>query len=178
MKSLSVMGVILIGLIIFGHTEVWGGLVEDRASLQGMEGLYILIDGQFESLIRKGITKEQLKTDVELQLRKAGIKVLTEQESVALPGTPYLSVTFQVSEGICKVSHTDSSLKFYAIGMLIQLHQEVRLDRNPKIKINGVTWKAATTSWFTAKEMKNGTREHLKNGIDLFANEYLAVNSK
>ncbi|MGZ3591238.1 MAG: hypothetical protein ACXU99_11340, partial [Thermodesulfobacteriota bacterium] len=96
---------------------------------------------------------------------------------VALPGTPYLSVTFQVSEeGICRVSLTHSSVSFYAIGILIQLHQEVRLDRNPDMKINGVTWKATTVAWVKAKEMKDRTREYMKNGINTFMNDYLVAN--
>ena len=34
---------------------------------------------------RAGLTKQQLQTDVELRLRQAGIRVLTEQEQLIVP---------------------------------------------------------------------------------------------
>jgi hypothetical protein len=175
---LGKLGAVLIGFAIFGNAEVWGAVEDDRASLKGLKGFYVFIDGQLDPLIREGLTKEQLKTDVELQLRKAGIKVLTEQESVALPGAPWLSITLSVSEGACGVSHSDSSLKFYAIGFLIQFYQEVRLDSNPKMKIKGITWKTVAIGWGEAKKIKNFIREGVKDGIDLFMNDYLTVNPK
>lgn len=181
MKSLSVkLGVILfiIGFAIIGYAKVWGAENYQRASLQGLKGIYVLIDGQFDDLIREGLTKDQLKTDVELQLRKARIKVLTEQEFETMPESPHLSITVSSSKGAIGVSGSYSKTTFYAIGLLIQLHQDVILIRNPKMKISGVTWKTILTGWHEAKDVKNSVRENLKDGIDIFMNDYLTANPK
>jgi hypothetical protein len=168
----------IIVLMIIGYAEVLGVEGNDHASFRGLKGIYILIDGRFDEVIKEGVTKDQLKTDVELQLRKAGIKVLTEQEFVALPGAPYLSITLLTSEGACGGAGPISSRRVYAICTLIRLNQNAMLERNPKIKTNVVTWGCNIIAWDEAKNIKRIIREGVKDGIDRFMNDYLAVNPK
>ncbi len=57
------------------------------------------------SLEKDGLTETQIRTDVEIRLRKAGIRVLTLEEVKELPRRPVLSVTLLASksEALTKV---------------------------------------------------------------------------
>ena len=45
---------------------------------------------------RVGLTTEHLRTDAELKLKKAGIKVQSEKESMRTPGSPQLHIMVKV----------------------------------------------------------------------------------
>ncbi len=51
-----------------------------RESLRGIPGVYVLIEHLNPDAESDGLTRTQLRTDVELKLRLAGIKVFTREE--------------------------------------------------------------------------------------------------
>ena len=54
------------------------------ASLCGLEGVGVVIEGLPGETTQAGLTENQLKTDIELKLRLAGIKVLNQDSSFAI----------------------------------------------------------------------------------------------
>ena len=113
---------------------------------------------------------QQLQTDVELRLRQNGIKVLSEEEKSLTLGMPSLYVRVSV------MINDKSQLVVYSISL--QLQQNVLLLRDPtKICPGASTWD--TGSFGTVGESKIGTmREDIKDKVDEFINDYLAVNPK
>ena len=77
-----------------------------------------------------------IRTDVELKLRLAGIKVVTKEESFKLAGSPYLYVNAQV-----RLSRQTHGLAHYAISC--ELHQVVTLTRDVSISTDASTWDAS-----------------------------------
>src|SRR5438128_12486274 len=92
------------GRVLVGLAVLWGiiGLsvsrsgAQDselsRATLRGLPGVEVIVANLKPEVERAGLTKEQLQTDVELQLRKAGIRVFTSEESRRVQGQPWLYV--------------------------------------------------------------------------------------
>lgn len=68
----------------------------DRATLRGLPGIMVAVEPLESAVERGGLTTRQLQTAVELQLRKAGIRVFTEEEGREIPGQPYLYVNVGV----------------------------------------------------------------------------------
>jgi len=171
MKSLSVKwGVILvIGLAIFGYTEVWGKSKLQRTTLRGLKGVYVLIEELNPDLEKDGLTGEQLLTDAELKLRKVGIEVLTEEEWLKTPDLPYLYVNINGD----KVKNT-----FYCISIHVSLIQEIRLERNSFIKASGSTWQTSSVGGCNESVVISTVRDGLGDIIDNFINDYLAENPK
>ena len=86
MRWAGAMLVTLLGLLV---TPSWAGDNEStRATLRGLPGMAVLIENLAPEVERAGFTRRQLQTDVELRLRQAGIRVLTEQERLTVVGQP------------------------------------------------------------------------------------------
>ena len=146
-------------------------------SLYGLEGVSVLVEHLGEESKSIGLTVDQLKTDIELKLRLAGIKVLSLEERIAAPGSPYLycNINLQILQDI-SLTITDVSL---------QLNQEMYLRRDSdKLKLMnlpnavGTTWKRGSIGSAGNNKIKNGIRESVKDYTDEFINDYLTANPK
>lgn len=61
-------------------------------SLRGLKGVLVLVEALKPEIEADGLRRDSIQTDVELKLRLAGIKVLTEEECLKEPGCPWLYV--------------------------------------------------------------------------------------
>ncbi len=117
------------------------------------------------------LTKNDLQTQVEIELRKAGIKVLSSYRG---PDDGF----FVVAVGAMKESK-DGPL--YAFDIQSVLMQRVALLRNRKIETTAVTWPYNQTSTFgtTPSLMVERTiKDIVARQVDEFINDYLAANPK
>jgi len=88
---------VLWGIIGLSGAGSWAGDSElDRATLRGLQGVDVIVENLTPEVERAGLTRQQLQTDVELRLRKAGIPLLTSAERVKVPGKPFLGVHVHV----------------------------------------------------------------------------------
>src|SRR6266516_1438415 len=90
---------VLIGLAVLGGLlglPALGSCADDgdfaRATLRGLQGVYVLIEDITPENERAGLTTQQLQTDVEGQLRHAGMPVLTKEQAFRVQGAPFLYV--------------------------------------------------------------------------------------
>ncbi len=65
---------------------------EERESLRGLPGVYVIIESIGKDAQADGLKEEAIRTAVELILRSSGIRVLTESEWLETPAAPYLYV--------------------------------------------------------------------------------------
>jgi len=143
-----------------------------RETLRGLRGVHVLIENmQPGAEERFGLTKEQLKTDIELRLRKAGVRVLTTKEMFATAGMPnlYLNLNaFAYSPGVCA---------FCAYKIKLALIEKVTLARG--FKAQGSIWNTNALEINLKKEdIRQKVRDKVGELIDEFINDYLAANQK
>jgi hypothetical protein len=83
-----------------------------RETLRGLGAVHVVIEHLQPNAERAGLTRSQVQTDVELRLRKAGIRVLKEQEKLASPGMPYLYIiSFECDQNSWTVGSSGSPLQ-------------------------------------------------------------------
>ncbi len=142
----------------------WAGDSEiDRATLKGLGSFSVACDIN-PITERLGLTCEQVLTDVELQLRKAGIRIDDTKKSY------YLYVNVNV---------VDSGLNTYAVAMEVSFQQPVRLDRAPTINVLAPTWGIYPVVLTTPRTgYTEFCRQYLRDLADRFANAFLSVNPK
>jgi hypothetical protein len=140
-----------------------------RLSLKGLQEIFVLIEELSPAFKELGLTEYQLRTDVELKLRMAGIKVVSEKDKV--PGTPFLYVK---TWGERSKNLPDS----FSILFVIELQQKVFLFRIPNSLLWAPTWSLTQWGLIPDREFSQRIRATVKDSIDMFINAYLSVNPK
>jgi hypothetical protein len=133
-----------------------------RATLKGIDTVWVLVEALTPGAKTLGLTQEMIQTDVELKLRLAGIRVVTQEEALKLPGSPCLYVDVNVVESAGAAS----------IG--VELVQGVRLERNGDA-ILAPTWSMGTLG---RNPSAQDIRDRVKDYVDTFLNALLSVNPK
>ncbi|MGH2359408.1 MAG: hypothetical protein ACRDGM_02550 [bacterium] len=141
----------------------------DRETLRGLQGVYVLVEHLEPTIERDGLRRDQIRTDVELRLRQAGIPVPTEEERLRTPGTPYLYIRV--------ASHSDSGL--HAFHIAVELRQAVLLERNPAKFVGArTTWEFIGAVGTVGSSKVRKLREVIADAVDEFINAYLTVNPR
>jgi len=141
----------------------------DKNTLKGLKGVNVLIEDMTNDAIKAGLTVKQIQTDVEVKLRIAGIRVLTKEESIKTLGRPYLYVNLNIR----KTSNTS----LYHANLEIQLIQNVLLERDQSMSCSAATWSISGVA-SGGKDKIQTVRDFIKDNMDEFINDYLAVNPK
>jgi len=158
--SMSVLG------ISFGEKnqlEIYG-----ISTLKGLKGVNVhvfLFDDESTQ-----VNRDTLQTKVELELRKAGIKVVSDMPD---NNVGFLFVVCQLDKA--------KDLPMYYGALSVSLHQDIKLIRNPKIMTRAQTWplsKAPTIFIAGDKVLEQQVDEILTDLLDIFLNDYLAANPK
>ena len=95
---------------------------------------------------RNVLSTTQIQTDVELRLRKAGIKVLTSDELLVAEGRPWLSVDVHI------IKNTDTGI--YVFNIRLFLRQDAILSRNETGATGVATWTQSATGMAGPSEFK------------------------
>lgn len=142
----------------------------NRQTLRGLQGVKVLIEDLGADIERLGLIKNQLQADVEATLRKAGIKVLTQEECYKTPGEPYLYLNININTG--KLGDDK-----YSYSIDIGVIQNVLLQRDPRMKSYSVTWSTGGVG-VIEKEFVGRLRESADELVKIFVNAFLSVNPK
>lgn len=141
---------------------------EEIESLRGLQGVRVTVEDIDPEAKRDGLTKSQIQRVVELELRKAGIKVLTEEEWFSIPSSAILSVN---------VNTDKSSDGPYSFNISLELVQRVALFRNPYFARLAPTWDTGSVGTVEASNLRN-IYDSVKDTVDIFINDYLSVNPR
>ncbi|MGA9754851.1 MAG: hypothetical protein WBV23_06880 [Desulfobaccales bacterium] len=162
-KRVMALVVVLLLLPAVSHA-----LTDEQKALVGLKGVHVLVENLKPEIERLGLIRDQIQTDVEMRLRKAGARVLTEKESQGTPGMPYLYVNVNA---VTKPGST-----FCAYSIKVQLKKKVAIESG--FKIPGVVWH--TTGYAGTCKITNITqiRNLVGDQVDQFINDYLAANPK
>jgi len=176
-KQLSkIIFILIISLFIYpliSYSQAGLELIEEkittqRGALKGIQGFHVSIENLPPVAKELGITKELLKTEVELKLRLAGIKIYSHEEYVKnLVGISSLYVNLNI------VGNNEGA---YVFNIYIALRELAYIQRTNKPSLATI-WEYGYAG-FTPKASNSFIREELKRGLDTFLNDYLAVNPK
>jgi len=139
-----------------------------RATLRGVEGVEVVVENLKPEVERAGLTRQQLQTDVELQLRQAGIPLVTSAERVHVPGQPFVAVAVHV------VPRADGLLAAYAI--TVEVYQGASLE-TAAVKATVSTWSVGKTGSI-GLPLLDTLRDSVKDAVEHFIDAYLSVNPR
>ncbi|MDA2923271.1 hypothetical protein MYX65_01205 [Acidobacteria bacterium AH-259-L09] len=186
--------VTLLVCLSFGLTLTLAQTIR-KESLRGLEGVHVPVVAE-EPIIEAGLSEHQLQIDVELRLRKAGIKVVTEDEMWDVPGRPMLWVSVSgVETRLGYAYHIDLRLEQTVFllrdlekirsGLFLTLSEGNRPERLAHyrkltdLQKIGATWEATDIIGVTPSDsLRRTVREAVADMVDQFINDYLAVNPK
>jgi hypothetical protein len=160
------LGAALALMVLLALPGVSHALTLDQRALVGLEGVQVVVEGPGLEAERLGLSKNQIKTEVEQRLRQAGVRVLTNQEEVETPGRPQLDV---------KIGASISKMGIIAYSINVDLFEIVTL-------FTGET--AFATVWEKGEAGSvglnniNQIQSRITILVDKFINDYLAANPK
>jgi len=139
-----------------------------NAALTGIESMGVVVNPIDPDLVRTDFSVDYFKTQLEVELRKAGIKVTDHTTLAETTGRPYLELTIHA----VKVA-----LNMYSYHIELKLMQHVQLRREPNMILSTITW--------TRTQLGNQNRSkfhELNKDIQFmtnqFINDYFTVNPK
>lgn len=140
-----------------------------RQTLKGLQSLYVAVEEIRPNVVkygqRVGLTREQIKKDVEIKLKKAGIKVLLQNEWLTTPGRPMLYLNINTHE---------YEKYWYAYDIKLEMSQVVFLERNPSTKTMADTWSINMTGVANIGTL-NSIRNNAGKVVDRFIEAYNTV---
>ena len=151
---------LLITLVNGKNTEM------ELNTLKGLKGVGVLVEDIHGDAIKAGLTCKQLQIDVELKLRKAGIKVLTRVEQKNSPGYPWL----YVKTNIMRIYRS------YVYQITVTFRQHVFLRREMTTMTDTGTWETGALGYCGRGSAKKQIRESVGDFVDEFINDYLKMN--
>ena len=145
-----------------------------RETLKGLTGFHVLIEelnpniAKYANVQKNNISTQQLKSQVENRLQKAGIRVLSWDEMMKTPERPMLYV---------RVNTHEYEKFWYAYDIRVEVRQLVTLVSRQEKPIIGSTWAVNMTG-----VMNIGQLQTLYDNLDLllgrFVEAYKKVNEK
>jgi hypothetical protein len=132
-----------------------------RDSLRNLSAVLVVVESVDADTVRDGLTTEQIQTDVELRLRKAGV-VVSDSAS------PMLYVA---------VNPVYSSSGIYAYSSTLQLEQPVTILSNNTLTM-ATTWSILATGLVGRNKMPAAIRSLVGDQVDTFLNAYLSAHQK
>ena len=155
-------------LQVFAFSSAEGA---DHDLLKGLKGVEVVIEPLPEAVKQINLTKDEIRRDVELKLRSAGIKILAEKATIATPRSSILYVKVSLKEAF-----EDTSVLYYgAIELFVK--EFATLERN---KIGGlvVTWTRGSSILAGQFNTKEGCRKTIMKLLNTFLNDYSKANPK
>jgi hypothetical protein len=175
MKFQSLAGLAVLGAMLAVVTPATAQPPDVKATVKsalvGLPGVYVHLTeaspiGQFGD-----VSPRFLRQTVEDRLREAGIRVLSREELASTPGTPILEVQ------VCLLRHDTIALFQYSIETV--LWERVRLDRDPDLVVQAVTWRSGVKFGNALGELVSGRIQDVFDfEIGNFINDYDAANER
>jgi hypothetical protein len=142
----------------------------ERDSLKGLPGVQVLVETLPADVEQYGLTAELIRTDVELRLRRSGIRVFSADEEDPSPAKAFVYVNlnvFQVDNG---------APGLYAASVSVELHQRLR-SLVSGLAFYGTTWERSSVHTLGKNNLRQ-LRDDVNDVVDKFINDYLAANPR
>ena len=157
-----ILGVLLAVVSIGALSKAAGDGTLDRATLQGIKSIAVVIDRVDPLLPKEGVTPEILQERLETKLRGAGITV----DSAA---TEFVAL---------QIAAVRAGRGPYAVSYTIGLYQPVVLRRDATVKTVTKTWEVETILMSDSKSLIHASMESVDDLAGRFVTAYRSVNPK
>ena len=151
--------------------SVIGGLRQGEsrhtASLRKLVGVRLIIE-ELDQDTKTILSEQQIQTDIELRLRRNGIRLLSKSEWLDAPGSPYLHLELRVLRS--------ERTGVYNYSYSLELRQSVLLDRDPQFLMFAATWQTINGGYAGSSVAASAIRESIGDAVDDFCNDFLAAN--
>jgi hypothetical protein len=138
---------------------------QTRESLRGIKGVRVVVEDVSADAVRDGLTRDQIQTDVELRLRKAGINVVNN--------TPAARAILSIYAHLLKANGNLG----YIYNCDVHLAQLVTANANG-VSVVATTWSTGMLGGVESSNMPRTIRDNIGDLVDDFLNAYLSVNPK
>ena len=167
---LGVVGGVILHFVLsdFSSYAIASDVQYNRASLRGLKGVYVSVEGLSPEIQKDGLTEDLIRRDVESKLRMAEIRPLSKQERFDVMGSPHLSVN--VNALILR------DTREYVYSIQVTFRQNVYPEREPILVLGATTWSVGGIIGITHSLDK--IRASVKGQVDEFIRAYLSVNPK
>ena len=171
---------VFFGPAVFGAIVTLGALafasaVDDdhyaRSTLRGLEGVYVAVEPLSPEIERQGLAAATLKTDTELRLRLAGIRVLSRKEWTKTKGGPVCYVEVNIVKDV--VFGDILGFALYAYEISVEFNQDVFLVRDTTNRVLSPTW---SRSYLGVTNSLERIRGKVKEVVERFVEAYVEVN--
>lgn len=138
-----------------------------RATLRGLGAIAVYVTPLGQRVEEAGLSTDTIRTDSELELRRAGIAVVDPSKSPS----QYLAVNITCASDPQRIA------PILACNIAVHLYQAVALLRNPSVTALASTWgedSAAMVGLGRISILRSGASDM----VEEFANDYLAANQK
>ena len=164
--KLKVMPVIVVLALVLLLPGISTALTRKQKALVGLEGVQVVVEGPGPEAERLGLSKNQIKKDVERRLRKAGVRVLIKQEQEETPGTPQLFV---------KIAASINKMGIFAYSISVDLIEFVTLFTGEKAFVT--VWEKGEAGSVRLNNI-NQIQPRINSLVDGFIKDYLTANPK
>ena len=173
MRKINWIVLLVVAILLFvvpnGNADTLQKSVESLRGIKSMSVRVTINDKNY----RKIVNPDTLKTDIEMKLRMAGIKI-EPFENASLFGSLICSIDLLKNDSLNKSLETEivihrSDISFY---------QLISLERNHNIKCVSPTWVDTSFGISGKEQFEEGLRKSIQDSIDILLNDYLSVNPK
>lgn len=137
--------------------------------LTGLKGVWVCIEDIKPDAKKDGLDPDQLKVEVELRLRKAGITVFDKISSEGNDSAAIFDINVNTSK-------RENGMYVYSISS--DLLELTHLLRPTATGAQATTWSTGSFGTVGATNMATSLRQDMDDDTDKFANDYLAQNPK
>lgn len=153
----------------------YASAVEDdnytRSTLRGLDGVYVAVEPPGHAVEAQGFTAATLRTDMEVKLRAAGIKVLSKRQWTETEGAPVCYLVLNVVNDVALEKVAGFTL--YAYEVRVELNQDVILVRDRAAKALSPTW---SSSYLGVTNSLPRIKAKVREMMDRFIDAYLDAN--
>lgn len=146
----------------------------DTSTLEGLPGVHLTIhldeDDAFQQFAAEGdgLTVETLRGDVELQLRLAGIRLLTQDDLALTPSGPVLTIAIGIVEAAGGLAGV------HGVALTVGLYQTAVLADGRTTSVE--TWNMGHVAFAASTRVRTLVREQVTEKVKSFVDAWLSVN--
>jgi len=137
--------------------------------LAGLKGVLVVIESINNDAKKDGLDPDQIKVEIELRLRKAGIRVFDKSTDSGNDSLAILDIA---------VDNLKEDDGLYVYSLSLSLIELVHLIRSENCSASATTWSTTHFGTVGTDNMATYLRQIMDNQTDRFANDYLAQNPK
>lgn len=141
----------------------------ERVTLAGLTGVHVVVNEMSAEAAREGLTRSSLQAEVESQLRRGGLRVLTAAEALTSVGRPTLELRVTLIPA-------GEVPQLYVYSVDLALRQQIRLTRDRSVDSFAITWSETRQVGVVGATRLAVVRDAVRAKVEKFITAWQTVN--